>query len=208
MSRWYVCSAFAVNTAIVSGVGSNKPEPVPLVRRSDIGSSQHSPPAVIPERGQVTEDSSKSSSNEGWAVLHEDEAGSNFANDPRHVGPHAGSLSVNAGAFSGNADVLARKPSSHDVNNSAPRSSVKSPNVIPNRERREKAVVLSLGKNSGGVGLPLNSADASVSEHLPCKQASTSAREKMKLIHFSPFATNPGHRCSNCDSACPTLCAP
>jgi hypothetical protein len=74
-----------------SGVGKrgDKPEPVPLMRRSNVGSSQHSPPAVIPERGQITEDSSESPSKERWAVFHEDEAGSNLANDARHVGPHA-----------------------------------------------------------------------------------------------------------------------
>jgi hypothetical protein len=70
------------------GVG-HKPEPVALVRRANVGRSQHSPPAVIPERGQVTEDSSESPSKQGWAVFHEDEAGSNFAHDARHVCPHA-----------------------------------------------------------------------------------------------------------------------
>jgi hypothetical protein len=71
------------------GVPSHKPEAVALMRGADIGSSQHSPPAVIPERGQVTEDNSKSSSKESWTVFHERETWSNFANDPRHVGPHA-----------------------------------------------------------------------------------------------------------------------
>ena len=71
------------------GVGTDKPEPVPLMRGTNIGSSKHCPPAVIPERGQITEDSPKSSSKEGWAVLHEDVAGSNLAYDPRHVAPHA-----------------------------------------------------------------------------------------------------------------------
>jgi hypothetical protein len=71
------------------GVGTHKPEPVSLVRRSNVGSSQHCPAAVIPERGQVIEDSSESPSNEGWAVFHEDETGSNLAHDPRHVCPHS-----------------------------------------------------------------------------------------------------------------------
>ena len=91
------------------GVCSHKPEPVPLMGGTNVGSSQHCPATVIPERGQVTEHSSESPSKEGWAVLHERESGSNLANDPRHVGPHAGSLSIDAGALSGNADVLARE---------------------------------------------------------------------------------------------------
>jgi hypothetical protein len=88
-----------------------QPEPVPLVRRSNVGSSQHCPAAVIPERGQITEDSPKSSSKEGWAVLHERESGSNLANDPRHVTPHSAAGSVNARSLAGNADVLAREAS-------------------------------------------------------------------------------------------------
>jgi len=93
---------------IVDAVGvGHKPEPVPLMRRSNVGSSQHCPAAVIPERGQITEHSSESPSKERWAVFHENVAGSNLANDARHVGPHAASLAVNAGAFAGHADVLA-----------------------------------------------------------------------------------------------------
>jgi len=94
---------------LLIGVGTHKPESFAAVGRSNVGSSQHCPSAVIPERGQVTEDSPKSSSNEGWAVFHEDEAGSNFAHDPRHVGPHSAALAVNASALAGNADVLARE---------------------------------------------------------------------------------------------------
>jgi hypothetical protein len=43
-----------------------------------------------------------------WAVLHEDKAGSNLANDARHVAPEAGPVTVDAGAGPGHADVLAR----------------------------------------------------------------------------------------------------
>jgi hypothetical protein len=93
---------------LFSGVG-NKPESFAAVRRPNIGSSQHCPLAVIPERGQVTEHSSKSSSNEGWAVFQEDETRSNLAHDPRHVGPQSAALAVNASALAGNADVLARE---------------------------------------------------------------------------------------------------
>jgi hypothetical protein len=81
--------------SLADGV-AHKPKPVALVRRPDIGSSQHCPAAVIPERGQITKDNSKSSSNECWAVFHEDVAGSNLANDARHVLPHSAALSGDA----------------------------------------------------------------------------------------------------------------
>ena len=87
--------AFVSFAMCAVGVG-HKPEPVPLVRSPDIGSSQHCPAAVIPDRGQITEDNSKSSSNECWTVFHEDVTGSNFANDPRHVLPHSAALSGDA----------------------------------------------------------------------------------------------------------------
>jgi len=163
--------------SVAHGVGTHKPEPVSFVRRSNVGSSQHCPSAVIPERGQVTEDSSESPSKEGWAVLHEDEPGSNVAHDARHVCPHAGSLTVDAGALSGHADVLAREAARNHVNNAAPWSSVKGANVIPNREGREKAVILSGGKYACGVGFPFNGANGAPSEQVAAENSSTSARE-------------------------------
>jgi hypothetical protein len=148
-----------------------------LVGRSNVGSSQHCPSAVIPERGQVTEDNSESPSNESWTVFHEHVSGSNFANDARHVGPETGTLSSDSCAFSGNTDVLARKSPRHHVNNASPRSSVKGSHVIPYREWRETSVVLSCHKHGLGIGFPLNGTDASVPEQLPGKYSSTSARE-------------------------------
>jgi hypothetical protein len=167
----------------------HKPEPVALVRRSNVGSSQHCPSTVIPERGQITEHDSESSSNERWTVFHEDVSGSNLANDPRHVSPHSAALACNACTLSGNADVLARKAARYDINNSSPRSAVKGLNVIPYRERREKAVILSGGKYASCVWLPFDCADSSPSEQLSGKNAATSACEKSQLIHAaSAFA--------------------
>ena len=133
---WIESLGFLLLVSVAHGVG-HQPESVSLVRRPDIGSSQHCPPAVIPERGQVTEHASESPSKESWAVFHERESGSNLANDPGHFSPQAGALPVDSGALAGNADVLAREAARNHVNKSAPRPSVKGPNVIPNREGRE-----------------------------------------------------------------------
>ncbi len=127
------------------GVGSN-PDSFPSMLGAKLGSSQHSPLRIKPQRGQVCKDSSKSSNSEHWAVLHKDELGSNFANDSGHFSPHAAALSVQAFAFPGCADILARKPARNHVNSAAPRSSVKGANVIPNWERRECAFILAGGK--------------------------------------------------------------
>jgi len=144
--------------------------------------SEHSPFRIVPQRGQVPENDVKSPRSEYWAVLHEHVSGSYLANDPRHVFPHPGSLPGDACTFSGGADVLARESSRYHVNKAAPWLSVKGLNVIPNRERREKAFILSGGKYSSGVGFPLDCADAFPSEELPSKDATSSACEER---HFS-----------------------
>jgi hypothetical protein len=157
-------------------VGQN-PKPVPLVVGANIGSSQHSPAAVIPERGQITEDNAEPPSKQSWTVFHEREARSNFANDARHVGPQAAALSGDTCAFSGNADVLTGETARYHVNKSAPWLAVKGANVIPNRERREKAVILSGAQNACGVLSDFNCDDSSPSEQLAAEYCATSARE-------------------------------
>src|SRR4051812_8917921 len=57
------------------GVGHD-PDPVPPVRSAN-GCSRYAVPfRVIPDRGQVPENSLHSSSKESWDVLHDDVAGS------------------------------------------------------------------------------------------------------------------------------------
>jgi hypothetical protein len=72
---------------------------------------------------------------------------------------------------------LAGKAARYDVNNSSPRSAVKGLNVIPNRERRENAVILSSGKYASCVGFPFNGADGSPSKEVTAEYSSASARE-------------------------------
>jgi hypothetical protein len=86
---------------------------------------------------------------------------------------------------------LARKAPRNHVNNPAPRPSVEGANVIPNREGRENAVILALGKNACGVGFEFNSADSSPPEQLAPEYSATSARENSQLIHCLPFIAVP-----------------
>ena len=127
---------FLVPYCCAVGVGSNEPDSVSLVGSSGMSRSQHSPPRIIPQRGKVTEDHGKASANKERAVFHEDEAGSNLADDARHLSPEAAAFSGDTGATSCGRDVLAREASRHHVNTAAPRSSVKGADVIPDRERR------------------------------------------------------------------------
>jgi hypothetical protein len=144
--------------------------------------AEHSPPSIVPQRGQVSENTSQPSKSEHWGVFHDDVAGSHLANDSGHFAPEPAALPVDAGAFACNADVLAGKPARYHVNNSAPRAAVKRAHVGPNRENVEASVVLSLCQNGCGVGITFNGAHALPSEEFPSKNASTSAREKSQLI--------------------------
>jgi hypothetical protein len=84
---------------------------------------------------------------------------------------------------SGNANILAGKAARNHVNNSPPRFSVKGANIIPDRERVENAVILSLDKYACGVWFSLDGANCSPSEQCPCEYSATSACEKSQLIH-------------------------
>jgi hypothetical protein len=69
---------------------------------------------------------------------------------------------------------LAGKPARNHVNNSAPRASVKGPHVIPDRERRQKSIILSLAEYSGGVAVVFDGTDRSPSEEFSPKYPATS----------------------------------
>ena len=90
-----------------------------------MGRSKRSPLRIEPHLGQVSENSTKPPRSENWRVFHERVAGSYFVNDPCHFAPESASLSVKSRAASGCADVLARESARNNINNSAPRASVK-----------------------------------------------------------------------------------
>ena len=119
---------------------------------------------TIPQRGKVAENSVKPPRSEHWRVLHEREPGLYLANDPGHFGPQSGTFSVEAVALSGDADVLAGEASRYHVNNAAPWSSVKAPNVIKNREPRKDTVRLPLGKDLLAIVIDLDGTHGLMSE--------------------------------------------
>jgi hypothetical protein len=160
------------------------PDAFSTVGSAGVVRAHDAPFRIEPQRGQVSENSSKPSTNEHWGVFHEDEAGSNLANDPSKFRPEARALPLDPGSLSGCADVLARETSRNDINKAAPWSSVKTAHVRPNRERVEHSIVLSLRQNLCGVGITLNGAHGSPSEEVASENASTSACEKSQLIQF------------------------
>tara|TARA_R110002153_G_scaffold33979_2_gene101978 strand:+ start:2077 stop:2358 length:282 start_codon:yes stop_codon:yes gene_type:complete len=93
------------------------------------------------------------------------------------MSPHSAALAVDACAFSCGANVLAGKSARNDVNTASPRLAVKGLNVVPNRERRENAFILSGAQYACGEGFPLNGANGSPSEQVSSEYAATSACE-------------------------------
>jgi hypothetical protein len=145
--------------------------------RTNVGSTDDSPSRIKPHLGQVSEYAVESSRSERWRVFHERVARSYFANDPGHLHPEAGAGAVESSTFAGDADVLAGKPARYHVNKASPWASVKGANVIPNRERRENAVILSGDKYACGVWVELDGADGSPPEEMAAEYSATSARE-------------------------------
>jgi hypothetical protein len=139
--------------------------------------SEHSPPRIIPHRGQIPENSVESSASKEGGVFHKDVPRSHLANDSRHVRPHSASLSVDSSALAGCADVLAGKPARNHVNNSAPGLSVECSRVIPNGERLKASVILSRHEDVSWVLGIFNGADGSPSEQFAAENSPTSARE-------------------------------
>jgi hypothetical protein len=162
---------------LVIWIDSDNPDPLAKMGRSDIGSSQHSPSRIKPQRGQVSENHSESSSSEHWRVFHKRITGSYFTDDSRHLQPEPAAFSGNSDSLSGCADVLTGKPARYHVNTAAPWSAVKGAYVIPYRERREKSVILPGEQYARSVGVPLNGTDCSPAKQVSAKYSATSACE-------------------------------
>jgi hypothetical protein len=159
--------------SVASGVGNN-PDSETAVIESGVVSAKHSPFRIKPQFGQVSKYSSKPARSENWRVFHKRELRSYFANDPGKFSPQSAARSVKPIAGSCATDVLAGKAARNHVNNSSPRFPFKAANVIPNREGRKKAVILSGDKNACGVGFPFDGANCAPSEQLSAKYSATS----------------------------------
>lgn len=101
--------------SLARGVGNN-PSPVSSVRRTNGGSRYAMPLRIKPERGQRSENIAKPSIKQLWAVLHDDVAGSNFANETLIFEPQSASFSGEAESASAGGNVLTGEAPTNDVN--------------------------------------------------------------------------------------------
>jgi hypothetical protein len=79
--------AFAVEVlSVAAGVGQQE-DSLPSMGRTDLRRRETVPFRIEPERGQVSENVSKSARKEPWHVLHEDVSGSKLANETGELSP-------------------------------------------------------------------------------------------------------------------------
>jgi hypothetical protein len=152
---------FLASSAI--GVGHN-PDPITPVRGANGCSRYAVPLRVIPARGQVSEyaahEASSIRAKQPWYVLHEDDSGSHFANDPPEVGPKI-ALVGPSGTLPGKAVWLARDATKDEIHKSMPGSPVKGLEVIPDGSGAQPPILHALSQQPLAVGVSLNVADSS-----------------------------------------------
>jgi len=125
----------------VVGAG-HKPQSLALVRRTDVPSSQHAPPAAIPQAGKSFDDGAKAKGTQPRTVFREDKARPHLANDAEHLEPKSATVAGKSSTATRCTDVLTGESSRHNVNCSAPRPPVEGPHVVPDREAVEHPVSL------------------------------------------------------------------
>lgn len=123
--------------------------------RSDLGRAEQIPLRIEPEVGQVSEDVSKSPSNETWNVLQEDEARSRIANDPGDGRPEPAFV-VGPPTRAGVGPGLAWEARTDEIHRSAPRAAVEGCDVVPDRSPIQGRIFHPRHEDGRGEGFPLN----------------------------------------------------
>jgi hypothetical protein len=170
--------------SIAHGVGyvaSNDPDPLAAMGRPGVERAQHAPARIVPQRGQISEYDIKPPPSKHWAVFHEHVTGSYLAKDASELPPEARSGSSETAPRPRGTNVLAGKAARNDVNNAPPRASVEGTNIIPNRERWQVPIILSLAKSSDAKGVQLHGADGPPAKEGSPEDASTSAGKEGKF---------------------------
>ncbi len=167
-----------------SGVGQN-PDALSDVGSAGIIRAQHTPLRIEPHFGQVSENSSKPSTNEHWGVLHEDESRSHLANDPSKFRPEARAGTVDPCSFPRGADVLAGEASAHDIGPAPPGVAVEGANVIPHGEPGEDSVSLALEEDRPRVFLQLDGAHRDMAKKESSEDSAPGACEEMEFTKWN-----------------------
>jgi hypothetical protein len=166
---------------VALGVGNN-PNPISDVGGSEVTSSQATPPSIKPERGQVSENSANSPDNQICDVFHNDDAGSNFANEASIFGPQTAPFSFDAAKFTGFRNVLAGEPTADDINGNSICSEAIGGEFTDIGIAGNAGPVL--GEDSATEGVDLAEGDGSHSGSLETETETADTWEKVEDIHF------------------------
>lgn len=100
--------------SLARGVG-NKPQPITEMWGTNGCRWYALPFRIKPDLGQRPKDGGKPTQ-QVWAVFHDDEAGSYFANEARILEPKPAALTLKSCTAAGRRKVLAREPTADDIN--------------------------------------------------------------------------------------------
>lgn len=140
------------------GVGSDKPAPIALVRRTDVHSSKHTPSNIKPHGGKAMEDCCQASTEKVRGIFGKDVARPYLANDSEHLEPKSRASSLQTRARSRARDILAREAPADDLHFSAPLAPVEGSDVIPHRESIKVPLRLALKQSVNAEFVDFNSA--------------------------------------------------
>jgi hypothetical protein len=99
---------------IAVGVGQNE-HPVPDMRGTNVGSRYAMPFCIIPDRGQVSENSAHPPNKQRCHVLQHHDSGPELLNHANGFKEQPGSFAVKSCPESGVGNILARKPAADNV---------------------------------------------------------------------------------------------
>jgi hypothetical protein len=117
-SRFAFALAFEppqLSRSLARGVGHNE-HSLSHVWGTKSTARKHSPFRIVPDSGQVSENSVHPPNKEPCRVFHDDESRSNLTNDPAELSPQSASRPVNSDLWPGDTNVLAREPAGNAVN--------------------------------------------------------------------------------------------
>ena len=145
--------------SFVSSEGEDE-DSLSLVRRSDIGRSEHTPFRIEPERGKVGKNVGEPKRNVPCDVLEESQAGSRLGEDASDLGPQMSLVGISE-SFACLAERLAGVSACDEIHASTPRTSVEGSEVRPDRSAIQGLVFHPGHEDGRGEGVPLDVANAS-----------------------------------------------
>ena len=174
---------------VTVGWASGDPDALSLVSRANVASRQHVPESIIPERGQVPENDSKSPGNKHGGVFHEDEARSHLAKYSCELAPQATSFAaldaralacaryVLAGESSGDEERVVMLPQPSEGGGAFGVVGAEGAHVVPDGHSGPAQ-----GEDAAGEGLELDGADGLDAGEAVGEDASAGSGEEVQRV--------------------------